>query len=121
MTVWPDNWRRSLAANVEEVHQAVNTATLFQGDCQCGNDDGNPSCNVSESSGGRSSFRIMHRNDVRGGQSGGPYFGWWSGENFPRVIASQSAENWGMAGGPNAAGGGAPLPELIIHATTVEP
>lgn len=76
---------------------------------------------VSESSGGRNSFRVMHRNDIMTGQSGGPYFGWWSGENFPRVIASQSAENWGMAGGPNAAGGGAPLPELIIHATTVEP
>ena len=76
---------------------------------------------VSESSGGRSSFRIMHRNDLMRGQSGGPYFGWWSGEGFPRVIASQSAENWGAAGGPNAAGGGAPLPELIIHATTVEP
>jgi hypothetical protein len=40
----PDNWRGSLAANVEEVYQTINTATLFQGDCQCGNDDGNPSC-----------------------------------------------------------------------------
>ena len=76
---------------------------------------------VSESSGGRDSFRIMHRNDLVPGQSGGPYFGWWSGEDFPRVIASQSAENWGGAGGPNAAGGGEPLPQLIVHATTVEP
>jgi len=76
---------------------------------------------VSESSGGRDSFRIMHRNDLVPGQSGGPYFGWWSGEDFPRVIASQSAENWGGAGGSNAAGGGEPLPQLIVHATTVEP
>lgn len=76
---------------------------------------------VAETSGGRSSFRVMHRNDVRGGQSGGPYFGWWRGEGFPRVIVTQSAENWGAAGGPNAGGGGQALPELIIHATTVEP
>jgi V8-like Glu-specific endopeptidase len=76
---------------------------------------------VSETSGGRNSSRVMHRNDIVPGQSGGPYFGWWSGEDFPRVIVSQSAENWGMAGGPNAGGGGQALPELIIHATTVEP
>lgn len=76
---------------------------------------------VSESTGGRSSFRVMHRNDIWPGQSGGPYFGWWPNETFPRVVASQSAQNWGMAGGPNAAGGGGPLPELIIYATTVEP
>jgi V8-like Glu-specific endopeptidase len=76
---------------------------------------------VAESFGGRNAFRVMHRNDVRAGQSGGPYFGWWSGEGFPRAIVSQSAENWGMAGGPNAGGGGAPIPDLIIHATTVEP
>src|SRR5712691_5415056 len=42
--VRPDNWRGSLAANVEEVHQTVDTATHFQGDCQCGNDDGDPGC-----------------------------------------------------------------------------
>jgi V8-like Glu-specific endopeptidase len=76
---------------------------------------------VTESSGGRDSFRIMHQNDVIPGQSGGPYFGWWEDEPWPRVIASQSAENWGTAGGPNAAGGGNPLPELINHARTVEP
>ncbi|WP_128378203.1 trypsin-like serine peptidase [Streptomyces cavernae] len=76
---------------------------------------------VSETSGGRSGLRIMHRNDIQRGQSGGPYFGWWSGEGFPRVIAEQSAENWGMAGGPNAAGGGRSLPDLIAHAIAVEP
>lgn len=76
---------------------------------------------VGETSGGRSALRIMHRNDVMRGQSGGPYFGWWSGDGFPRVIAEQSAENWGMAGGPNAAGGGRALPELISHVLSVEP
>lgn len=76
---------------------------------------------VTESSGGRDSFRVMHRNDVIPGQSGGPYFGWWDGEPWPRVVASQSAENWGSTPGPNAAGGGNPLPELINHARNVEP
>jgi V8-like Glu-specific endopeptidase len=76
---------------------------------------------VGESFGGREAFRVMHRNDLAPGQSGGPYFGWWTSEGFPRVIVTQSAENWGAAGGPNAGGGGNPLPDLIIHATTVEP
>lgn len=76
---------------------------------------------VTESTGGRDSFRIMHENDVIPGQSGGPFFGWWDGEVGPHVIASQSAENWNTTPGPNAAGGGNPLPELARHALTVEP
>jgi V8-like Glu-specific endopeptidase len=76
---------------------------------------------ITESTGGRDSFRIMHRNDVIPGQSGGPFFGWWDGEVGPHVIASQSAENWNSTPGPNAAGGGNPLPELVRHALTVEP
>jgi V8-like Glu-specific endopeptidase len=76
---------------------------------------------VTESAGGRDSFRIMHRNDIIRGQSGGPFFGWWDGEVGPHVIASQSAENWDTTPGPNAAGGGNPLPELVRHALTVEP
>ena len=76
---------------------------------------------VNESFGGRDSLRIMHRNDLRTGQSGGPYFGWWQGEGFPRVVAGQSAENWGSGGGPNAAGGGRSLPDLIAPAIATEP
>lgn len=76
---------------------------------------------VSETFGGHNALRIMHRNDVKPGQSGAPYFGWWSGESFPRVVAEQSAENWGMAGGPNAAGGGRSLPDLISYAISTEP
>ena len=62
---------------------------------------------VAETSGGRNSFRVMHRNDLVPGQSGGPYFGWWSGESAPRVVVSQSAENWGRRAVPMpvAAGG----------------
>lgn len=76
---------------------------------------------ISESSGGRSAFRMMHQNDYWFGQSGGPAFGWWDGEAWPRVVGIYSAVNWGVAGGPNANGGGNPLPELINHARTVEP
>lgn len=71
--------------------------------------------------GGRDSFGLRHRIDVIPGQSGGPYFGWWDGDAGPRVVGSQSAENWGGPGGPNTCGGGNPLPELISHAQTVEP
>lgn len=76
---------------------------------------------ISESTGGRSSFRMMHRNDYWFGQSGGPAFGWWNGEPWPRVVGIYSAVNWGATGGPNANGGGNPLSELINHVRTVEP
>jgi V8-like Glu-specific endopeptidase len=71
--------------------------------------------------GGRDSFGIRHQIDAVGGQSGGPYFGWWGDEPWPRVVGTQSAEDWGGADGPNTCGGGNPLPELINHARTVEP
>jgi V8-like Glu-specific endopeptidase len=71
--------------------------------------------------GGRDSFGIQHRIDAVGGQSGGPYFGWWGDEPWPRVVGTQSGENQGGPGGPNNCGGGNPLPELINHARTVEP
>ncbi|MGW4203210.1 trypsin-like serine peptidase [Streptomyces sp. NPDC004726] len=83
--------------------------------------DGVMDSTISENTSGRNSFRIMHRNDTADGQSGGPYFGWWPGENWPRVVADQSSENWGGAGGPNAAGGGNAFPALINHARAVEP
>ena len=76
---------------------------------------------ISESTGGRSSFRMMHRNDYWFGQSGGPAFGWWGSEPWPRVVGIYSAVNWGVTGGPNANGGGNPLSELINYARTIEP
>ena len=71
--------------------------------------------------GGRDSFGIKHRIDVIPGQSGGPYFGWWGNEPWPRVVSTQSAQQWGGSTGPNTCGGGNPLPELINHARTVSP
>jgi V8-like Glu-specific endopeptidase len=46
--------------------------------------------------------RAWHRGDVWPGQSGGPFFAWWEGESWPRVVAVQSGEqpsnNLGAAG-----------------------
>ncbi len=75
----------------------------------------------SASIGGRSSYRIDHEIDVIPGQSGGPYFGWWSGEPWPRVVGIQSAQNWGGPGGDNTCGGGNPLSELISYARNEMP
>jgi V8-like Glu-specific endopeptidase len=71
--------------------------------------------------GGRDSYGIKHRIDVIPGQSGGPYFGWWAGEPWPRVVSTQSAVQWGGPTGPNTCGGGNPLPEVINYARTVAP
>jgi V8-like Glu-specific endopeptidase len=70
---------------------------------------------------GRESLGITHKIDVIPGQSGGPYFGWWEGEPWPRVVSIQSAHQWGGPTGPNTCGGGNPLSELIAHAISVEP
>jgi V8-like Glu-specific endopeptidase len=71
--------------------------------------------------GGRSSFRIRHEIDVIPGQSGGPYFGVWDGEPWPRVVGIQSGINLGGAGGDNTCGGGNPLSDLINFARTDMP
>ena len=56
--------------------------------------------------------RIYHQGDVWPGQSGGPFFGWWSGESFPRVVADQS----GQTSSENSASGGAHMVDCIIRA-----
>jgi V8-like Glu-specific endopeptidase len=65
---------------------------------------------------GESSYRIQHEIDVIPGQSGGPYFGWWAGESWPRVVGIQSGINLGGIGGDNTCGGGNPLSDLINFA-----
>lgn len=74
-----------------------------------------------QSTGGRDSYEINHKIDVFPGQSGGPYFGWWDSEPWPRVVSVQSGQNLGGPGGPNTCGGGDPLPELINYARTQDP
>lgn len=56
--------------------------------------------------------QVWHRGDVWPGQSGGPFFAWWSGENWPRVVCVQSWENAQR----NGASGGSRLVDLIIRA-----
>jgi len=56
--------------------------------------------------------RIFHRGDVWPGQSGGPFFAWWAGEAWPRVVADQSGQN----SSENSASGGAHMVNCIVRA-----
>lgn len=55
---------------------------------------------------------MFHMGDVWPGQSGGPFFGWWEGEPWPRVVSVQSWQNTGT----NGASGGAAMVDLVIRA-----
>jgi V8-like Glu-specific endopeptidase len=57
---------------------------------------------------------ILHRADVFPGQSGGPMFGWWSGDVGPRVVAVQSWQN----GSDNGASGSMDMRDLVAQART---
>jgi len=61
--------------------------------------------------------RIWHQGDVWPGQSGGPFFAWWSGESWPRVVSVQSAEN----SDENTSSGGSHMVDLIIRARNEYP
>jgi V8-like Glu-specific endopeptidase len=74
----------------------------FQGGISLNGDDAQPASNQA----------IYHRGDVWPGQSGGPFFGWWSGEPWPRVVAGQSWQN----ATTNGASGGSRMVDLIIRA-----
>lgn len=56
--------------------------------------------------------RIFHKGDIWPGQSGGPFFAWWAGESWPRVVADQS----GQTGSENSASGGAHMVNCIVRA-----
>ncbi len=65
-----------------------------------------------------------HFNDITGGHSGGPVWGWWSGEAWPRVVGVQSAEASTPAyntSGDNEFGGGPALSSLISWARSEYP
>lgn len=53
---------------------------------------------------------ISHRGDVWPGQSGGPFFGWWSG--WPYTVGVQSSQN----SSENNASGGQDMVDLVIKA-----
>ena len=58
---------------------------------------------------------MSHSFDVWPGQSGGPFFGWWSG--WPYAVAVQSAQS----GSANFASGGQDMVDLIIRARSEHP
>ncbi len=60
---------------------------------------------------------MAHRGDVWPGQSGGPFFGWWSGDVGPRVVAVQSSHNSSQ----NNASGGQDMVDLVIRARNEHP
>jgi V8-like Glu-specific endopeptidase len=60
---------------------------------------------------------IYHQADVFPGQSGGPMFGFWTGDVGPRAVAVQSWHN----SSTNGASGGGDLVDLVIRARTDHP
>jgi V8-like Glu-specific endopeptidase len=86
------------------------------------------SCTISstssESLSGQTGYVMGHFNDITGGHSGGPVWGWWSGEAWPRVVGVQSAEASTPAfntSGDNEFGGGPALSSLISWARSNYP
>jgi V8-like Glu-specific endopeptidase len=60
---------------------------------------------------------MSHTADVWPGQSGGPFFGWWSGQSYPSVVAVQSSQS----SGENDASGGQDMVDLILRARSEHP
>jgi V8-like Glu-specific endopeptidase len=71
------------------------------------------------SSSGQTGYVLGHFIDTEGGHSGGPVWGWWAGETYPRIIGDHSAEMPDPGptfSGANKAGGGPALSALIAWA-----
>lgn len=72
-----------------------------------------------QSTAGQTGHVLGHFNDIVGGHSGGPVWGWWGNEPWPRVVGTQSAEANTPANntsGDNEFGGGPALSSLISWA-----
>lgn len=73
----------------------------------------------SQNTSGQEGLVLGHFMDITGGHSGGPVWGWWGDEPWPRVVGVQSAEANTPAfttSGDNEAGGGNALSALITYA-----
>ncbi|WP_353480360.1 hypothetical protein [Haliscomenobacter sp.] len=73
----------------------------------------------SHNTSGQEGLVLGHFMDSTGGHSGGPVWGWWDDEPWPRVIGVQSAEAStpsSNTSGDNEAGGGNALSALITFA-----
>jgi V8-like Glu-specific endopeptidase len=60
---------------------------------------------------------MSHHGDVWPGQSGGPFFGWWANEPWPRAVAVQSSQN----STENNGSGGQDMVDLVIRARSEHP
>ena len=60
---------------------------------------------------------VSHHADVWPGQSGGPFFGWWANEPWPRAVAVQSSQN----STENNGSGGQDMVDLVIRARSDHP
>lgn len=72
-----------------------------------------------ESVSGQTGYVMGHFMDITPGHSGGPYWGWWENEPWPRVVGVQSAEASKpeyTTSGDNEAGGGPAFSKLISYA-----
>ncbi len=81
--------------------------------------DGEIDTTQSRSTSGQSGLVMGHFMDITGGHSGGPVWGWWDDEPWPRVVGVQSAEARTPSmdtSGDNEAGGGPALSQLIGYA-----
>jgi V8-like Glu-specific endopeptidase len=78
----------------------------------------------SRNTAGQEGFVLGHFMDTVGGHSGGPYWGWWDDEPWPRVIGDDSTSpnppGTGTSG-DNEAGGGPALSSLISWARSNYP
>jgi V8-like Glu-specific endopeptidase len=84
----------------------------FQGACSI-------STAAAQNLNGNDGLVLGHFNDIKPGHSGGPIWGWWAGEAWPRVVGVCSAEAAVPAlntGGDNEFGGGDALGALISYA-----
>ena len=73
---------------------------------------------------GQTGLVLGHFNDVTPGHSGGPTWGWWTGEPWPRVVGVASAEAATPSNsttGDNEFGGGTALSALISYARSNYP
>ena len=76
---------------------------------------------------GQDGYVLGHFNDVVGGHSGGPAWGWWPDESWPRVVGVQSTEPFKCpsrptdTSGDNEFGGGPALSSLISWARSNYP
>ena len=73
----------------------------------------------SKSTSGQTGYVLGHFNDNAPGHSGGPHWGWWGDEPWPRVVGVESVEaaNPGTdTSGDNEAGGGPALASLVAYA-----